>query len=80
MFYDRRNYTDTQTDVYMAISKDGGESFTNERISELPFTPKENVFFGDYNNISAYKGIIRPIWTRYEDGKLSIWTALIEEN
>lgn len=80
VFYDRRNYTDTQTDVYMAISKDGGESFTNERISELPFTPKENVFFGDYNNISAYKGIIRPIWTRYEDGKLSIWTALIEEN
>lgn len=79
VFYDRRNYDDNQTDVYLATSIDGGLTFTNELISESPFTPNQSVFFGDYNNITAFKGIVRPIWTRYENNKLSIWTALIDK-
>ncbi len=78
VFYDRRAYDDNQTDVYLAYSTDGGRSFTNKKISTHPFTPTDNVFFGDYNDISAYDGIIRPIWTRLEDGVLSVWTALID--
>lgn len=78
VFYDRRDHKDNQTDVYLAYSKDGGESFENVKISESPFTPVEGIFFGDYNNISAYDGKVRPIWTRYENGKLSVWTALID--
>ena len=77
IFYDRRNYTDNQTDVYLAFSKDGGNNFENIKISDSPFIPREDVFFGDYNNISAYNGIVRPVWTRMEDRVLSIWTALI---
>tara|TARA_B100001245_G_scaffold199496_1_gene159035 strand:- start:1976 stop:3361 length:1386 start_codon:yes stop_codon:yes gene_type:complete len=78
MFYDRRNYKDLQTDVYLASSKDGGRSWVNEKISEKPFTPNPNVFFGDYNHIDAYQGVVRPIWTRYDKGgRTSIWTALI---
>jgi hypothetical protein len=34
------------------------------------------VFFGDYTNITAYNGIIRPIWARMDIGMLSIWTDL----
>lgn len=79
VFYDRRNYPDNRTDVYLAISKDGGKSFENKKISESPFTPKAKVFFGDYNNISAYDGVIRPIWTRYENGVMSVWTALYQD-
>jgi hypothetical protein len=78
VFYDRRNYTDNQTDVYLAVSKDGGATFQNHKISESPFTPISRVFFGDYINISAHNGIIRPIWTRYENGNLSIWTAIVK--
>ncbi len=74
IFYDRRNYTGNETDVYLAISQDGGQSFINRRISESPFVPTSQVFFGDYNNISVYNGIVRPIWTRMEFGMLSIWT------
>jgi len=77
VFYDRRNHSDNNTDVYYAYSKDAGQTWVNEKISESPFTPNKYVFFGDYNNISAYDGNVRPIWTRYEKGKLSIWTALI---
>ncbi|MEZ5053115.1 MAG: T9SS type A sorting domain-containing protein [Chitinophagales bacterium] len=74
VFYDRRNYDDNRTDVYVAYSFDGGETFTNERISDSPFTPNEGVFFGDYTNIAANDSIVRPIWTRLEGGQLTIWT------
>lgn len=77
VFYDRRNHTSNMTDVYWATSKDGGNTWHNERISESPFTPEATVFFGDYNNITAHNGVVRPIWTRLQDGRLSIHTAII---
>ncbi len=78
IFYDRRNHKKLETDVYMAYSKDGGETWVNEKISETSFVPDPSVFFGDYNDIEAYNGQVRPIWTRMEvDGSMSIWTALI---
>jgi hypothetical protein len=77
VFYDRRNTTASQTEVYMAQSKDGGETFTNFKISESPFTPNSSVFFGDYTNVTAHNNIIRPIWTRLHGGNLSIHTAII---
>ena len=78
VFYDRRNYTDTQTDVFMAMSDDGGETFTNFKVSESPFVPNPSIFFGDYNNISAHNEIVRPIWTRLHDNQLSIHTAIVD--
>jgi hypothetical protein len=77
VFYDRRNHPDLMTDVYMAVSKDGGETFENYKISEKPFAPNKNVFFGDYNNIVAHNGTIRPIWTRMDTSRTAILTALI---
>ena len=78
VFYDRRAYDDERTDVYLAWSADGGKSFTNRRISEQPFIPTKSIFFGDYNDISVHDGHVRPIWTRMEEGSLSVWTALVE--
>ncbi len=76
VFYDRRNYNDTQTDVYLAYSTDGGNTFTNTQISESPFVPNANVFFGDYTNISVHNNVVRPIWTRLHNGNLSVWTDI----
>jgi hypothetical protein len=78
VYYDRSSYTDTQTDVYLAYSADAGETFTNVKISETAFTPDASVFFGDYNNIAAHDGVITPIWTRMDNGKTSVWTAVIK--
>lgn len=78
IYYDRSHYSDHQTDVCLAVSKNGGERFEQFTISEHPFTPTEEVFFGDYNHIAAYNGSVRPIWTRYDQKKLSIWTALVQ--
>jgi hypothetical protein len=78
VFYDRRNYSDNlTTDVFMARSTDGGATFTNTVISSSPFVPNQSTFFGDYTNITAANGKIRPIWTRLQ-GSLSVWTAIID--
>lgn len=77
VFYDRRDHDDNYTDVYMARSTDGGETFSNFIVSEESFLPSPGVFFGDYNNIAAHNGVIRPIWTRLHNGDLSLWTALV---
>ncbi len=79
VFYDRRNHTDAQTDVYLAVSKDGGATFENHKISQTPFLPNASVFFGDYNNISAHDNVIRPIWTHLDNFDLSVKTAIINE-
>ncbi|MCB0374306.1 MAG: exo-alpha-sialidase [Sinomicrobium sp.] len=79
VYYDRSRYSDNRTDVVLSVSYDGGEHFVSKTISESPFTPVSSVFFGDYNNIHAHNGRIRPVWTRYENGKLSVWTALVNE-
>lgn len=78
VYYDRRAYDDTRTDVYMAYSTDNGNKFKNVKVSETPFTPQANVFFGDYTNIAASKGRIALTWTRMDNGKTSIWTSTIE--
>ncbi|SRX54112.1 T9SS type A sorting domain-containing protein [Aequorivita sp. CIP111184] len=74
VFYDRRNYTDNKTDVYIAYSDDGGNTIVNKRISESPFNPNAGVFFGDYTNIVVHNNIVRPIWTRLDTFQLSVWT------
>lgn len=78
VFYDRRSYADEQTDVYVAVSRDAGKSFKNLKVSTEPFDPSSYVFFGDYNHISAHNGVVRPIWTRFDKGVLSIWTAIMD--
>jgi len=79
VYYDRRAYDDLQTDVYLAYSTDGGNTFTETKISESPFIPSDTQFFGDYTNIAAYKGVIAPVWTRMDDGKTSVYTAIIKD-
>ena len=80
VFYDRRNSRGLRTEVYLARSTDGGDSFTNYKISESSFTPQADIFFGDYINIAAHQGMIRPIWMRMDNGNLSVWTALINDS
>lgn len=78
VFYDRGAYDDLQTDVVIAWSTDGGNTFKNATISESPFTPDTSVSLGDHINISAHKGVIVPVWARIDNGKTSIWTSVIK--
>lgn len=79
LFYDRRNYASgNNTDVYLAVSKDGGNTFVNYQINANVFSPISSVFFGDYIGISAVNNVVRPIWMQMTNtGALSVWTSLI---
>ena len=79
-FYDRRDSTDFSTEVYLAKSSDGGETFENFKISEYPFRSVSGIFFGDYINIAANNGRIHTIWARMDGIDLSIWTTVIFDN
>jgi len=78
VFYDRRYHDDTTTDVFLATSTDGGQTFTNQKINSESFVPSKNIFFGDYNDISVVKGKVSPIWTQLHKSRLSVWTAIID--
>jgi hypothetical protein len=79
LYYDRRNHDDNKTDVYLAWSMDSGNKFSEVKISEAPFTPDESKPFGNYVGISAYKNIIAPIWTRMDEGKTKVLTAVVKQ-
>lgn len=79
VYYDRGANNDTQTDVTLAYSTDGGNTFKNVKISEAPFMPTENVQAGVPVAISAYQGIIAPIWTRMDNGQTSVVTTIIKQ-
>jgi hypothetical protein len=78
VFYDRRNSSSLDTEVYLAVSNDGGQSFNNQRISERPFVPAADRFIGNYIGLAVYGNYVRPVWTRLDDGVPSIWTALLD--
>lgn len=80
VFYDRRNTTGVDTEVYVVKSTDGGQSFENFKVSDQPFTPNSEIFFGDYTNIAAWDEKVYPIWMRLHGGELSVWTALINDS
>ncbi|MDR0802112.1 T9SS type A sorting domain-containing protein [Fluviicola sp.] len=80
VFYDRRSYNDNRTDVYLAKSTDGGETFINMKINDTTFTPNAGIFFGDYTNIAVKNGIIHPIWGDQLNGNSRIITATINDN
>jgi len=80
VFYDRRNTTkDNETNTYLSISRDGGTTWSEQRINSEAFYPSDAVFMGDYNHISAHGGEVRPIWTELANMKKSVWTYLYHE-
>ncbi|MCK5078205.1 MAG: exo-alpha-sialidase, partial [Calditrichia bacterium] len=68
IFYDDRNVTSTQCEVFVASSYDGGETWEDYRVSDVSFTPAPiaglaSGYFGDYIGISARGGMVYPVWT-----------------
>jgi hypothetical protein len=78
VFYDRRNYTDTNTDVFMAVSENGGQTFENFRVSETPFIPYSTVFHGHYIGLTAHDDHVFPVWMRMNEGETTIMGALVD--
>jgi hypothetical protein len=68
VFYDDRNVTSTQCEVYCANSSDGGETWEDFKVSDVAFTPSPipglaGGYMGDYLGISAQNRVVYPCWT-----------------
>ncbi len=93
LFYDRRNYTDTTvasvnyghaTDVYLAVSQDGAQSFKNYKINDSTLYPNAGFFFGDYTYVAACNNVVRPIWGYMRSNGQTcdqrVYTALVDSS
>jgi hypothetical protein len=73
IFYDDRNVTGSQVQVFCANSTDAGETWEDFQVSDVTFTPSPipglaSQYFGDYLGISARNGKVYPVWTDNRTG------------
>ncbi len=86
IFYDSRNDPNNQlTEVWVAQSSDGGENFTNFRVSDIAFTPYPILpgnaigYMGDYLGITSKAGKAYPCWMDNRNaGIYQIYTDIID--
>ena len=80
LFYDRRNHDDWKTDVYLALSNDGGSTFKNLKINQKFFVPNPKKFFGDYLALDIYDNVVHAMWPEYHRGKIELKYGRIKAN
>lgn len=74
-----------QTNTYLAISNDGGTTFTNQKVSDVPHTtqPINNTIFangyaGDYIGVTAAKGSAFVAWMDNRNGTWQIYVSRVD--
>jgi hypothetical protein len=83
LFYDSRNTPNNNViDAYLAVSRDGGLTFTNDLLSSEQSTtnsPNTDVRFGDYIGIDFQGSRIVPVWVDERTGTFNMeaYTAQI---
>lgn len=80
IFYDDRNVSSNQCEVYCANSYDAGETWEDFKVSDVSFTPSPipglaSQYFGDYLGISAVNGNVYPVWTDNRTGTALTYTS-----
>jgi hypothetical protein len=75
-YFDRRNYEDSRSDIYLAWSGDAGAKFQEMKINKTPISK------GDAPaliSIAAQKGIVEVLWTVSEAGQTTVNAATIRQ-
>ena len=82
VFYDSRDVTNSQANVYMARSLDGGGSFENFKVSDQAHSPAPisglaSGYAGDYIGVAAYNDVAYPYWGDNRTGIYQGWMAKV---
>lgn len=77
VYFDRRNYSDEKSDVYLAWSADAGSKIQELKVNDLPIAGGE---VPPLLSVSAHKGVIAVLWTATEAGKTAVRGAIINQN
>lgn len=80
IFYDDRNVSGTQCEVWCANSMDGGDTWEDFKVSDVAFTPTPipglaPSYMGDYISISSRGGNVYPIWTDTRNNKFMTYVS-----
>ncbi len=80
VYYSDRNVTAAQCETFLSSSFDGGNSWTDVRISDVAFTPTPipglaPQYFGDYLGVTANDDVIYPVWTDNRTGAALAYTS-----
>ena len=86
-YFDSRNFSaNDSAEVYVSASYDGGESFNDVRVSDVPFLPKvapapaENNYSGEYIGISALRDTVWTCWYDNRSGTYQVYVSKILYN
>lgn len=85
VFYDDRNVSSNQCEVYCANSEDGGETWEDFLVSDVAFTPAPisglaGGYMGDYLGITALDGWVYPVWGDNRLGHVMTFVSPYETN
>lgn len=80
VFYDDRNVSSSQCEVWCANSFDGGETWEDFKVSDVAFTPQPisglaGGYMGDYLSITARGGYVYPCWTDNRTGNAMTYVS-----
>ncbi len=80
VWYDDRNVSNSQVEVFCANSFDGGETWEDFKVSDVAFTPSPipglaGGYMGDYLGITARGSMVYPVWTDTRDGLYMTYTS-----
>jgi len=80
VWYDDRNVSGSQVEVFCGNSFDGGETWEDFKVSDVAFTPSPipglaDSYMGDYLGISARGSMVYPVWTDNRNGQPMTYTS-----
>jgi len=83
IFYDDRNVSSTKCEVYVANSKDGGQTWEDFKVSDVSFTPTPipglaDSYMGDYLGITAQDRKVYPVWSDNRSGVVMAYSSPFE--
>ncbi|MCK9424077.1 MAG: T9SS type A sorting domain-containing protein [Bacteroidales bacterium] len=83
IFYDDRNVTSAKDEVFVANSRDGGQTWEDFKVSDVSFTPSPipglaGGYMGDYLGITAQNRRVYPVWSDNRSGHVMAYTSPFE--
>lgn len=84
LYYDNRNYPSygDSCETYMSRSMDGGNTWTDIKVSDHRWKPVgeggSGTYMGDYIGITAANGKVWPFWFDNKTGHMQAWTCAVE--
>ncbi len=79
MYYEQIQTEKPEYRVVLQWSNNGGRIWNQQIVNKDPVKVSDQVFFGDYIHIDAWKGQIRPVWTQFDGVTTNVYTAIITQ-